>query len=483
MAARARRRSARQVSQGRAGSDDFTPALTPVERVGDVLLKRDDLFRVAGVSGGKVRTCWRLSAGASGGLVTAGSRASPQANIVAQIARRLGLACRVHTPTGALSPELVDAQRAGAEVVQHRAGYNGVIVARAREDAAARGWREIPFGMECAEAVEETASQVENLPWGDFSRLVVPVGSGMSLAGVLAGLERAGRLGAFPVLAVRVGADPSRRLARWAPAGWAGAVELVASPLDYHRDAPECRLGDLLLDPVYEAKCLPFLRPGDLLWVVGVRRTAAGPPVEAAGSPPVPAAAVAAPPPRIRDLSVLLVDPRRLRPDPRNARVHSPAQVEALSRSMLAFGWTNPILLGPRGFVVVAGAGRLAAALALGLPAVPCVRLRSLSEVQRRAYILADNALAELASWEPGLLALELGALADLGFEAGLLGFSAPAVAAAAPAPSAAGFPVLPLSVFSAREGAWRSRRDAWLALGFRSELGRPGRGAGRARA
>lgn len=159
---------------------DYQPEQTPVERVGDVWLKRDDLYTVAGVSGGKVRSCWALAQGATG-LVTAGSRASPQVNIVAHIARRLGVPCAVHTPAGEPSPEVADALACGAMRVEHRPGYNSVIIARAREDAAARGWTEIPFGMECQEAVKQTRQQVANVP-ADVRRLVVPVGSGMSLS-------------------------------------------------------------------------------------------------------------------------------------------------------------------------------------------------------------------------------------------------------------------------------------------------------------
>jgi 1-aminocyclopropane-1-carboxylate deaminase/D-cysteine desulfhydrase-like pyridoxal-dependent ACC family enzyme len=235
-----------------------------------VWIKRDDLFEVAGVRGGKVRSCWRLSQGATG-LVTAGSRASPQVNIVAHIARALGIPCRVHTPQGELSPEVKAARDCGAEVVQHRAGHNSVIIARARSDAQARGWREIPFGMECTEAVEETAGQVASLP-RDAKRIVVPVGSGMSLAGILWGLVDAGWQ--VPVLGVVVGASPIKRLDRYAPMGWRDLVQLVPAGVDYHHHVSPHTLGPVVLDPIYEAKCLRFLQPGDLLWAVGIRQTA-----------------------------------------------------------------------------------------------------------------------------------------------------------------------------------------------------------------
>jgi 1-aminocyclopropane-1-carboxylate deaminase/D-cysteine desulfhydrase-like pyridoxal-dependent ACC family enzyme len=248
---------------------DFTPRYTPIEEHGGYPVKRDDLFSIAGVRGGKVRTCWVLAEQSKVGLVTAGSRSSPQVNIVAHIAKRLDLPCRVHTPQGKLSPELEAAVATGADLVQHKAGYNSVIVARAREDAAARGWVEIPFGMECEAAVAQTSGQVGNLPL-DIKRVVVPVGSGMSLAGIMTGLakERPG----LPVLGVKVGADPSKRLQKFGPL-FGGGATLVDSGTDYAKPADECFLGDLLLDPHYEAKCIPFLEPGDLLWDVGIRQT------------------------------------------------------------------------------------------------------------------------------------------------------------------------------------------------------------------
>ena len=242
---------------------------TPIELRGAVWLKREDLFTVAGAYGGKVRTCWALAQGAPG-LVTAGARSSPQVNIVAHIARHLGIPARAHTPQGALSPELIQAQALGCEIVQHRAGYNSVIRARARADAAASEWREIPFGMECQEAVTQVRGQVRNVP-ADVRRVVVPVGSAMSLAGVLAGLGDEGL--DLPVLGVVVGADPSKRLDTYAP-GWRGRCTLVPAGVAYDKHV-HATVEGLVLDPVYEAKCSRFLQPADLLWVVGVRNSLA----------------------------------------------------------------------------------------------------------------------------------------------------------------------------------------------------------------
>jgi len=243
--------------------------LTPVQRRGSIWVKRDDLYTEAGVAGGKVRTCWALAQGARG-LVTAGSRYSPQVNIVAQVARHLAIPCEIHVPSGELSPEVQLAVDAGATLVQHRPGYNTVIVARAKAAAERTGYTLIPFGMECWDAIEYTAAQVANIP-RDVARIVVPVGSGMSMAGILHGLATLHR--DTPVIGVRVGADPGTRLSRWAPFGWQAYANVIDTTDGYHHPR-EADWDGIALDPYYEAKVLPYLEPDDLLWVVGIRQSA-----------------------------------------------------------------------------------------------------------------------------------------------------------------------------------------------------------------
>lgn len=245
---------------------------TPIERQGDYLFKRDDAFEVDGVFGGKVRTCLTLSQGASG-LVTASSRKSPQAQIVARIAKRLGVPARLHMPTGEHTGEMVGCQEDGAELIQHRPGHNSVIIARAVADAKATGFAYIPFGMECQQAVDLAAEQAEAalaaLP--DLERIVMPVGSGMSVAGVVTGVRRAVKAGHKPVkiFGVCVGADPTKRLNKWAPFMWYNELTLTTSEYDYHQGVTSN--APFPLDPYYEAKAWPYVQPGDLFWVVGIR--------------------------------------------------------------------------------------------------------------------------------------------------------------------------------------------------------------------
>lgn len=106
-----------------------------------------------------------------------------------------------------------------------------------------------------------------------------------------------------------------------------------------------------------------------------------------------------------------------------NARTHSRAQIKQIAASITAFGFVNPILIDAAG-EIIAGHGRLAAAKFLGLTEVPVLSISHLSPAEKRAYILADNRLAEKAGWDRDILAIELQALVDCDFEVELTGFA-----------------------------------------------------------
>jgi len=113
----------------------------------------------------------------------------------------------------------------------------------------------------------------------------------------------------------------------------------------------------------------------------------------------------------------------RLVPYSRNARTHSPEQVAQIAASIVEFGFVNPILVDSNAGII-AGHGRLLAARKLGLAECPVVVLDHLSETQRRAYILADNKLAESAGWDEKMLADELRGIEAAGMRLPVLGFS-----------------------------------------------------------
>lgn len=244
-------------------------ALTPIQKRGDVWVKREDLFRFGGVRGSKARVIKLIGSGARG-LITAGHRSATLVEIVPQIAKAKGVPCRVHIPFGEETRQMKEAVAHGATLVRHRPGYRGVIFRRAKDDAARRGWTLVPFGVESPVTVELTAKQVRAIPPG-VKRIVTAVGSGMALSGILTGLEAIGR--DIPVLGVMAGADPRPILDKYAPKDWRKRVSLRASGFPYGHEV-EADIGGIILDPVYEAKAKRFLRPGDLMWIVSVRSSA-----------------------------------------------------------------------------------------------------------------------------------------------------------------------------------------------------------------
>jgi DNA modification methylase len=148
--------------------------------------------------------------------------------------------------------------------------------------------------------------------------------------------------------------------------------------------------------------------PGDLL---GVRRPGRPRKAEAGNG----SLAAAFPRYRVAPLAELV-------PYATNARTHSRAQIDKIAASLREFGFTNPVLTdGKRG--IIAGHGRVLAAEQIGMQQVPTIELRHLTAAQKRAYVLADNRLAEDAGWDRDLLAIELGELRADGFDLALTGF------------------------------------------------------------
>src|SRR5262252_7133337 len=108
----------------------------------------------------------------------------------------------------------------------------------------------------------------------------------------------------------------------------------------------------------------------------------------------------------------------------RNARTHKPRQVQQVAASVREFGWITPIVVDEDG-VVLAGHARLQAAALLGLAAVPTIQVKHLTPERKRAFVLADNRLAEPAGWDEEVLKVELGELfsLDLDFNIEVTGF------------------------------------------------------------
>ena len=171
-------------------------------------------------------------------------------------------------------------------------------------------------------------------------------------------------------------------------------------------------------------------------------------------------------------------------PYARNSRTHSDAQVAQIAASIKEFGFTNPVLIDETGSII-AGHGRVMAARKLAIVDVPSIRLTHLTDAQKKAYVIADNKLALNAGWDDEMLAVELTDLKDMGFDLDLTGFSTDEIEALLDSDNEIGsepngklsdrFMIPPFSVLNAREGWWQDRKQAWLALGIKSEEGREG--------
>lgn len=177
----------------------------------------------------------------------------------------------------------------------------------------------------------------------------------------------------------------------------------------------------------------------------------------------------------------------KLIPYARNSRTHSDEQITKIAASIKEFSFLNPVIVdGENG--IIAGHGRVMAAKKIGLETVPVIEASHLTEAQRRAYVIADNRLAEVGSeWDDEMLRVEFAELEELGFDLELTGFDLGEIEALdfddgdgvlSDAGEGKGslsdrFLIPPFSVMNAREGWWQDRKRSWLALGIKSEEGR----------
>lgn len=129
------------------------------------------------------------------------------------------------------------------------------------------------------------------------------------------------------------------------------------------------------------------------------------------------------------ELAVTYLPVDDLKNNPHNSRKHNRRQLRLIADSIKAFGFTNPILLDQNN-TIIAGHGRAAAARFLNMIEVPTIRLENLSPDQVRAYVIADNRLAEKAGWDPSILAIELQHLSNIetDFDITVTGFDIPEI-------------------------------------------------------
>lgn len=125
------------------------------------------------------------------------------------------------------------------------------------------------------------------------------------------------------------------------------------------------------------------------------------------------------------ELKIVYRNVDALTPYGKNARTHSPAQLEALAQAITLYGWTTPILINADG-EILAGHGRVEAARKLGMDTVPTISVDHLTRKQQRAFIIAENKLHERSTWDKAALVAELKDLKSLGMDLNDTGFDVP---------------------------------------------------------
>ena len=178
-------------------------------------------------------------------------------------------------------------------------------------------------------------------------------------------------------------------------------------------------------------------------------------------------------------LKVEYVSTESIAPYDKNAKIHDANQIEQIKRSILDFGFNDPI--GVWHDTIVEGHGRLIAAQELGIETVPIIRLDELTDEQRKAYALVHNKLTMNTDFDPDLLEIELEELALEDIDMSVYGFemaeddSIPETSNVERETLASRFLVPPFSVITAAKGEWMARKKAWIEKGIKSELGRGG--------
>jgi 1-aminocyclopropane-1-carboxylate deaminase/D-cysteine desulfhydrase-like pyridoxal-dependent ACC family enzyme len=249
--------------------------ITPIEKYKDIYLKRDDLFILGSVCGGKLRQALRLiernadeiEFGFENNVVCSCSNGSPQSAIISEVCKLYGYKAKIVTyRTNEPNRCLTIAQKNGAEIYGTNVGWNSVIESKAKQIFGFN----IKMGFASEDIIEANIEQVRNIP-DELDYLVVAVGSGYNFISILRGLKRYGKK-VGRVIGVYVGKNPTEIIKKYAPEE---KYELIKYPTSY---STPCKKYGTDFDELYEAKAYDWLiknldvkNKKVLLWVIGKR--------------------------------------------------------------------------------------------------------------------------------------------------------------------------------------------------------------------
>jgi 1-aminocyclopropane-1-carboxylate deaminase/D-cysteine desulfhydrase-like pyridoxal-dependent ACC family enzyme len=275
--------------------------LTPVQRIGYLYLKRDDLFRPFGVNcpvnGGKLRQAlWLMTSQPDiKGVVSGSSIHSPQSPIISVVANYMKIPNVIYY--GGITPESLDkpmpriCRRYGAQIEISKSGRHNVIYSDARKYAKDHGYYCVEYGMNSRDKenlqafYEANANQAQNIP-DKLDNLVVTCGSGITATGIIYGLRKYGKKVKNIIL---VGVAPNRIEKIRERLELLGEnkkqkftyIDRFSEPgFSYEKREPET-FGEIELHPNYEAKTFAWIKyhidvrnETTLMWIVGSEPTA-----------------------------------------------------------------------------------------------------------------------------------------------------------------------------------------------------------------
>ena len=251
--------------------------ITVLGKTGIRVVREDRYKFPTGANGTKARSIFKMIDGAKG-TTTAGYRSSTQGAMTAAIARLLGIPFIYFCPRGPLTPELKCILANGKQVdqTQKHGHFRGqcdtaaLAVAQSHE-----GWVYIPSWMDTVDHllfVEQRFWEVhKQLTTTPKTRYVVPVGSGMTFIAILRCLREIPKDQRPQAVGIQVGQDPRKLFARYLPA-WQFYGGLLEYPTPYDKPADFDDYYDIPVDPYYSAKCIEYLRHGDVFWNSGARK-------------------------------------------------------------------------------------------------------------------------------------------------------------------------------------------------------------------
>ena len=247
--------------------------LTPIEKINGIWFKREDKYNIYNACGGKARSAYYLiQKGIAEGykeFVSCGARTSPQCEIISIICEHLQIPCHLFMPNGPDTSVLKNIYKNHYSTIHRtKVGYNNVLIAWSKEYAKQNNFYYIPFGMECKENIDIISKQVINIPT-EVKKIIITVGSGMSLIGLLNGLEQQ-KWYDKQVLGISVGKDPLKTINKYIKAPNI-KYSIIKSPFDYDKKPKITNFCGIDLDPYYESKCINYIQEGDLFYIIGKR--------------------------------------------------------------------------------------------------------------------------------------------------------------------------------------------------------------------